>query len=439
MGKLISVSSCPPNYEDSLIVEGCNEMVATDLRNIAVSYNGSGGFHLVFRNRFCAMCNGFEDIDLLMWNVSLVCRQHVFSTDTIDSLSSKCILYETPPAGLPTLRTCIIKTFETCSDDSSTNITDDVRNKCMSYLEPVRAFGDSANIYKNKYCSKCHGFANETILRCYTACFQTEWSPDIHHSHVNVVPKITTNIIAMFSFDNDRWTIGTGENMVSIPVCKYGEIFNTVSNECVKMKCPKYYRLQKSKCVYNVTLITSPEELNRSHLNIDIIISYPLMENTSLNQSTCSQQSVIDNLIANATLLSVENTKGSMTMEFGLKEDDDIDLKQIPQFLNCSSSAMLVMKNYDNVGDLYCPHGMLLNRTVTGHIFVHDVFARPLNLSTDVPTYTYVRQLKFAFSVSAKRTSLDIWYCENEEKVYDGPCLNLLRGDRVLIFVPSDC
>ena len=226
----------------------------------------------------------------------------------------------------------------------------------------------------------------------------------------------------MFSFDNDRWTIRTGENMVSIPVCKYGDIFNTVSNECAKMKCPKYYRLQKSKCVYNVKLITSPAELNRSHLNIDIIISYPLMENTSLNLRTCSQQSVIDNLIANATLLSVKNTNGSMTMEFGLQEDDVIDLQKIPQFIKCSSSVLLVMRNYDNVRDLYCPHGMLLNRTVTGHIFLHDVFARPFNLTTNISTFMYVSQLKFAFSESAKETSLDIWYCENEEKVLPINC-----------------
>ena len=30
-------------------------------------------------------------------------------------------------------------------------------------------------------------------------------------------------------------------------------------------------------------------------------------------------------------------------------------------------------------------------------------------------------------------------FCGMVQYLYDGPCLNLLRGDRVLIPVPSDC
>ncbi|GFR88873.1 G-protein coupled receptor Mth2 [Elysia marginata] len=112
-GRLVN-RHCPAGFTDEDIKKKCEQDVnapTTKMLTRVTDRNTTASFY----NAFCAVCNGFEEVDLTAWSVEISCEhfQKVYSATDQESFfqlslhpDSACRLVHTPPRGLLTGPRC---------------------------------------------------------------------------------------------------------------------------------------------------------------------------------------------------------------------------------------------------------------------------------------------------------------------------------------------
>ena len=114
---------------------------------------------LVYRNKFCARCNGLEQSNQISWSIQLDClyiviiEGEVQTNFTLSELLKICdVKYYRPPSSLSNPRGCTrssIGLISTCPEDSPM----DIRENCTTFGLNLVTYGGS--VYANTYCAVC--------------------------------------------------------------------------------------------------------------------------------------------------------------------------------------------------------------------------------------------------------------------------------------------
>ena len=129
--------------------------------------DGSTG--LVYRNEFCARCNGLQQSKQISWSIELRCQYSVFTNRggevqtnfTLDELLKFChVDYYRPPSSLSNPRGCKrlpTGLISTCPEDSPT----DLRENCTKFGLNLVTYGKS--VYANTYCAACWNVSSQNV------------------------------------------------------------------------------------------------------------------------------------------------------------------------------------------------------------------------------------------------------------------------------------
>ena len=127
--------------------------------------DGSTG--LVYRNEFCARCNGLQQSNTISWRIQLGCLsvngEGVVQTNfTINELLKFCdVDYYHPPSSLSHPRGCKedlpTGLISTCPEDSPM----DLRENCTTFGLNLVTFGGS--VYANTYCAACWNVSIQNV------------------------------------------------------------------------------------------------------------------------------------------------------------------------------------------------------------------------------------------------------------------------------------
>ena len=174
------ITSCSRSWITDQLADGVanvNEIVSLceDPTITSASYkivpppvtDGSTG--LVYRNEFCARCNGLQQSNQISWSIQLRCpglasvnrRGEPRANFTINELRSYCSLdYFRPPPSLPPPRRCKllpVGLIYTCPEDSPI----DLRENCTTFGLNLVTFGES--VYANTYCAACWNVSIQNV------------------------------------------------------------------------------------------------------------------------------------------------------------------------------------------------------------------------------------------------------------------------------------
>ena len=120
--------------------------------------DGSTG--LVYRNEFCAQCNGLQQSNQISWSIQLGCQDNVSAHHegkaqnfTLNELLQFCdVDYYHPPSSLSHPRGCKhlpTGLITTCPENSQM----DLRDNCTTFSLNLVAYNGS--VYANAYCAAC--------------------------------------------------------------------------------------------------------------------------------------------------------------------------------------------------------------------------------------------------------------------------------------------
>ena len=122
---------------------------------------------LVYRNEFCARCNGLQPSDVTGWTIDLVCvnstELNTRSSLTFSELIGLCqVKAYIPQESFLPLRTCKIVPrglIYSCPNNTSANM----RESCTSGGLNIVQFG--SHVYANEYCAACWNVSS-ILIRC---------------------------------------------------------------------------------------------------------------------------------------------------------------------------------------------------------------------------------------------------------------------------------
>ena len=128
--------------------------------------DGSTG--LVYRNEFCARCNGLQQSKQISWSIKLWCRGGVLNLEgevqtnfTLDELLEFChVDYYRPPSSLSNPRGCKrlpTALISTCPEDFPM----DLRENCTKFGLNLVTYGES--VYANTYCAACWNVSIQNV------------------------------------------------------------------------------------------------------------------------------------------------------------------------------------------------------------------------------------------------------------------------------------
>ena len=122
---------------------------------------------LVYRNEFCARCNGLEQSNQISWSIQLDCLYIVIiegkvkTNFTLSELLKICdVDYYHPPSSLSNPRGCkrsSIGLISTCPEDSPM----DIRENCTTSGLNLVTYGES--VYANTYCAVCWNVNSQNV------------------------------------------------------------------------------------------------------------------------------------------------------------------------------------------------------------------------------------------------------------------------------------
>ena len=129
--------------------------------------DGSTG--LVYRNEFCAQCNGLQHSNQISWSIQLNCQNNVSAHHkgkaqnfTINNLLQFCdVDYYRPPSSLTYPRGCKrlpTGLISTCPEDSPM----DIRENCTKF--GLNLVTNSESVYANTYCAACWNVSSLNLV-----------------------------------------------------------------------------------------------------------------------------------------------------------------------------------------------------------------------------------------------------------------------------------
>ena len=130
--------------------------------------DGSTG--LVYRNEFCARCNGLQQSNEIRWRIQLSCENSTtLSSETVltfNELFQFCsVNFYLPPTSLSRPRECKPLpqgVISTCPEDSPT----DVRENCTTFGLNLVTSNFGGSVYSNAYCAACRNVTFITLDSC---------------------------------------------------------------------------------------------------------------------------------------------------------------------------------------------------------------------------------------------------------------------------------
>ena len=123
----------------------------------------------VYRNRFCAQCNGLQLSDVAMWRIQYICENpsklNTRRNLTISDLEHFCYfnVYK-PPMSFPKPRGCPVHPrglISTCPESAPVDLQEQCILGGLNVI--IRAISDEKSFYANEYCASCHnvtGYCN---------------------------------------------------------------------------------------------------------------------------------------------------------------------------------------------------------------------------------------------------------------------------------------
>ena len=185
--------------------------------------DGSKG--LVYRNEFCARCNGLQQSKQISWSIELECQESEFikrevevrTNFTLDELVNFCSLdhYKHPsslsyPRGCKRLPTGLIST---CPEDSPM----DLRENCTTFGLNLVTYGES--VYANTYCAACWNVSSQNV-----ECSPEPLSPSTGFSNIVVLFDVSgTGKLVYFT---DTYVIRIYE------ACPSGSVYDVLRGSC---------------------------------------------------------------------------------------------------------------------------------------------------------------------------------------------------------------
>jgi len=162
------ITECPPTYDVQFVRDNCRRGSATarppsseTFYVVPVSSRTSG---LVYRNVYCAVCHGEDDVGF--WSVKTRnCNEPESAgvRDTIDEMRQQsfdgCTFFFSPVSDVPLPRRCV-DSVVTCPDDANA----EVASRCALSSNVAYVYNrldDTA--YRNRDCAECHGVKDHDL------------------------------------------------------------------------------------------------------------------------------------------------------------------------------------------------------------------------------------------------------------------------------------
>lgn len=229
--------------------------------------------HIVYRNVFCALCNGENFGNLLLGEIKFDCQNGTlvdddtaknplpfFMSNDFDGVIPRfCrLLYKLPAEAKSTK---CIPTVDTCPSGSDSKAS----QACSSYMRTV--FGEDT-LYKNPDCAVCNGVDVDTLsgTSCLTPLFKDLPPDESADNHSNIIsPKGT------FTAD---WKTGfsmtilldlnlEGGNVIGAQrKCKEGYIYDPWKTECRAVFCPDERKFSDGTCQLIVSKVLRNDSSN---------------------------------------------------------------------------------------------------------------------------------------------------------------------------------
>ena len=188
--------------------------------------DGSTG--LVYRNEFCARCNGLQQSNQISWSIQLGCRavivpvnpggdSEVQTNFTLDELLNFCsVNYYKHPTSLSYPRGCKPdlppELITTCPEDSPM----DLRENCTTFgLNLV----NGGSVYANTYCAACWNVSSQNVI-----C-----SPILIAVGRSIIPNIA--VLLDVSGTGKLVSSSTSYNLVE-EVCPSGSVYDAFRGSC---------------------------------------------------------------------------------------------------------------------------------------------------------------------------------------------------------------
>ena len=234
------IASCSRSWITEQLADGVanvNEIVSLceDPTAIRASYkivpppvtDGSTG--LVYRNNFCAQCNGLQQSNQISWRIQLNCPVSFLHSPalvnrrgeplnfTINEFLQFCTLdSSSPPSSLSDPRKCKrlpTGLITTCPEDSPM----DLRENCTKFGLNLVTYNGS--VYANTYCAACWNVSIQ-----YITCAPTRIPPD----------RITiTNIAVLLDVSGTGKLVSSSKRYNLIEeACPSGSVYDTFRGSC---------------------------------------------------------------------------------------------------------------------------------------------------------------------------------------------------------------
>ena len=176
------ITSCSPSWITGQLADGVaniNEIVSLceDPTITRASYKivpppvADGSMGLVYRNEFCARCNGLQQSNEVPWSIQLDCQDIIIISlngvsvqrnFTLDELLELCyVKHYHPPSSLSNPRGCKdlpTGLISTCPEDSPM----DLRENCTKFGLNLVTYGES--VYANTHCAACWNVSIQNLM-----------------------------------------------------------------------------------------------------------------------------------------------------------------------------------------------------------------------------------------------------------------------------------
>ncbi|XP_067682684.1 uncharacterized protein [Haliotis asinina] len=237
---LFLVANCTPGHEN--YSEEVSRKCTTPNRlkhdeEVLVSLNRENQTSLTFRNKYCAQCHGYKDLQT--WTVDVSCTDLPEEVNDVSDPavifarlqnSYSCMVGQRKPRNIST-RSCTV--LELISECNVTGIwqeyNSDIEAACHAYTHVFRDY------YRNVFCYIC----NENEIR------QLSMSPMIDYEFISFV-----SFAAILQFEDESG--GTSSSGEECSKREYDDIF---TSRCLAILCPSFYQLYQKECTFPTGMV----------------------------------------------------------------------------------------------------------------------------------------------------------------------------------------
>ena len=226
---------------------------------------------MVYRNEYCALCNGVLQPDIARWSYRLRCsalfynmlRTYGESRLTLENLEMECqpcsFVEPDLSPNLQRARPCFPTGFTSCLNETThiaMTSTGDLTYSNTSRLcmdGPYSMVTTDTKTFRNQYCALCNGVSPD-ILQCFSPPDPFDWclknlSSD-NDGGLGIAATDGVPFSLVLDINGDGQVIVHSDVITSTVAisCSQDEIFDPVLSECRPTLCPKGYLLIEGVC-----------------------------------------------------------------------------------------------------------------------------------------------------------------------------------------------